>query len=245
MECIYIPEINQNETNYKISDNEAHHLKVLRLQSGNQVLITSGKGQMAIATINRTSKNNFEANIIKWFNNNMGEVNFKIGLAIGILDNRERFEFAIEKSTELGISAIYPLITEHSQQNKINKDRLITKTINTIKQCKRSILPTINHPTTITELLENEKSFDRIIVADENGTNVTKKLENDINTLLFIGSEGGFSDDELNIFRKKVPRKKVPDNVVIDNVVMWNLGNRRLRSETAAITGVSLLSLGF
>ena len=234
MECVYIPELNTKETNYKIADTEAHHLKVLRLQTGNQILITSGKGLMAQGTIIRTSKNNFEANTVKYFHN-MGEVSFKIGLAIGILDNRERFEFAIEKCTELGVSAVYPLITDHSQQNKINKDRLITKTINTIKQCKRSVLPTIHNPITITELLENVKIFDRIIVADESGINVTNKLEKNINTLIFIGSEGGFSNTELDIFREKVS----------ENIIIWNLGNRRLRTETAAITSISLLTLGF
>ena len=234
MECIYIPDLNTKNTNYKITDDEAHHLKVLRIQSGEQVLITSGTGQMAQAIINRISKNDFEANIIKYLNN-MGEVCFKIGLAIGILNNRERFEFAIEKCTELGVNVIYPLITHHSQQNKINKDRLITKTINTIKQCKRSILPTIHNPISIAELLENEKSFDRIIIGSEGGINVTTKLEKSIDTLIFIGPEGGFSNYELNIFRDKIS----------ENIIMWNLGNRRLRTETAAIAGITLLSLGF
>jgi len=234
MECIYIPELNIKNTNYKILNDEARHLKVLRLQSGNQILITSGKGLMAIASVNRVAKNDFELNIIEYFEN-WGELDFKIALAIGILDNRERFEFAIEKCTELGVSDIYPLITEYSQQNKINENRLVTKTINTIKQCKRSILPTIHHPTTIVELLESEKKFDRIIVADENGTDVNEKLEKSIDTLVFIGSEGGFSNVELNIFRNKISEK----------IVIWNLGNRRLRTETAAITLISLLSLGF
>lgn len=241
MECIYLPELNIDNKYYQINSTEAHHLKVLRLQSAEQVLITSGKGISALATIVRNSKNDFSVNIKEYYFNK-GEINFKIGLAIGILDNKDRFEFAIEKSTELGVSDIFPLITDYSQQTKINKERLITKTINVIKQCKRSILPTIHNPITTLELLnDNEKkldcynlslNFDRIILGDEYGIVPEKETHKISNSIIFIGSEGGFSKKELDVFDEK-------------KVIKWNFGNRRLRTETAAITGIILLSIGF
>jgi 16S rRNA (uracil1498-N3)-methyltransferase len=230
MECIYLPELNTNNKYYQISNTEAHHLKVLRVQSETPILVTSGKGLSALSTINRISKNDFSISIIEYYYNK-GEVNFKIGLAISILDNRDRFEFAIEKSTELGVSDIFPLITDYSQQSKINKDRLIIKTINAIKQCKRSILPTIYNPMSIAELLNNN-NYNRIILADEYGITPEIKLKEPTDSIIFIGSEGGFSKNELDIFDKK-------------NIIKWNLGNRRLRAETSAITGISLLSFGF
>ena len=241
MECIYLPELNTNDKYYKIPDTEAHHLKVLRLQSGNEILITSGKGISALAIIDRISKNDFSVNIIDYYHNK-GELDFRIGLAIGIMDNRDRFEFAIEKCTELGVSDIFPLITDYSQQNKINKERLITKTISTIKQSKRAILPVIHHPISIMELINNRyetttkdntsAKYSRIILADENGITPETKLYKPTNTLIFIGPEGGFSELELDIFDK-------------NNIIKWKIGDTRLRTETATIICIGLLSLGF
>ena len=197
MECIYLPELNNSNKYYQVPDAEARHLKVLRVQSGDKTLITSGKGIFALATVNRSSNSNFSVEIIEYYHNK-SELDFKIGLAIGILDNREKLEFAIEKSTELGVNDIFLLLTDYSQRNKINKDRLITKTINTIKQCKRSMLPIIHNPISIFDLLNNN-NFDRIIIADESGINPKAKLEKNINSLIFVGSEGGFSKAELDI----------------------------------------------
>ena len=94
------------------------------------------------------------------------------------------------------------------------------------------MLPIIHNPISIFELLNNN-NFDRIIIADESGISPKIKLEKNINSLIFVGPEGGFSKAELDIFNEN------------KNVVTWSFGNRRLRAETAAITGISLLSLGF
>ena len=230
MECIYLPELNTDNKYYRVTDTEAHHLKVLRLQSGDKIFITSGKGLLALATIDRISKNDFAANIIEFYYNG-SELDFKIGLAIGIMDNRDRFEFAIEKCTEHGVCDIFPLVTDYSQQIKINQARLLTKTIHTIKQCKRSMLPVIHNPTSITDVLQNN-DYDRIILADENGITPETKLKQFANSIIYVGPEGGFSEREIEIFDKT-------------NIVSWTFGNRRLRTETSAIMGVSLLAIGF
>lgn len=235
MECIYLPELNETKIYYSISGTEAHHLKVIRINTGDTILVTNGKGISALANMERISKENYSATI-KEFYKNIGELDFNVGLAIGILNNRDRFEFCLEKCVELGITDFYPLITDYSQNNKINIERLKNKSISTLKQCKRSVLPTIYNPISIIELLEKANRYDRIIIADESGIVPTKKQEIISNTFIFIGPEGGFSDKEIELFFNFSSSK---------NIIKWNLGNRRLRAETAAIIGVSLLSFGF
>jgi len=240
MESIFINELNFNSQKLEVPKDEAKHLKVLRTKDNEEILITNGKSLAAIATVKRTNKNDFVATV-KQVIPNFGELDFSVSLAIGILDSQSRFEFAIEKCIELGVSEIFPLTLDFSQQKKINHERLVAKSIATIKQCKRSKLPIIHFPQTVKELLEKisispEKY--QIILTDENGETPANTrdchaslamTDSNKNTIIFVGCEGGFSEKELLLFPQ--------------NTVRWNLGNRRLRAETAAIISMGIFQL--
>ncbi|MFA6571253.1 MAG: RsmE family RNA methyltransferase, partial [Bacteroidota bacterium] len=163
------------------------------------------------------------------FTQNKGELPFRLGLAIGILENKDRFEFALEKAIELGITDFYPLLTEFTQRKNINTGRLKLKAIAAMKQCKRSILTSIHPIVKPKDITIISKEFDKIILADENGEH--PKKSNIISTLVLIGPEGGFSETELQILKS------------IPNIISINLGNRRLRSETAALTALASVVL--
>jgi len=234
MECIFVSELNFNSTKFIIPTVEAKHLKALRIKQNEQILITNGKSLSAIATVERISKSDYQANIKEFFEN-YGELNYSLSLAIGIIDSQPRFEFAIEKCIELGVSEIFPLILDYSQQKKISQERLTAKAIATIKQCKRSKLPTIHFPQTVNQLLEkisNSTKKYQLILTDENGTTPSdffnENHNGNHNTIIFVGGEGGFSERELLLFPH--------------HTIKWNLGNRRLRAETAAIVSVGILT---
>ncbi|MDR0927797.1 MAG: 16S rRNA (uracil(1498)-N(3))-methyltransferase [Ignavibacteria bacterium] len=225
MECIYIPMLSFQTQHYPIPPAECQHLKALRIQTGTQMQITNGNGLSAIAVIERISKTEYNADVIE-FMRNFGELDCKIGLAIGILDNKDRLEFAVEKSVELGVSEIFLLTTDYTQQMHINLERLVGKAIAAVKQCKRSVLPIIHPPIKLSELL-NANDYESIVLCDEKGVRPAK-VENSSSILVFIGAEGGFSNAELDLFPA--------------NTLKWNLGNRRLRAETAAIVALGYLS---
>ena len=231
MECIFASDLNLDSTKLAIPATEAKHLKALRIKPQERILITNGNALSAIATVERTNKNDYLATIEE-FIPNLGELDYSLSLAIGIIDAQPRFEFAIEKCIELGVSEIFPLILDYSQQKKINQERLISKAIATIKQCKRSKLPTIHLPQTVANLLENiASSIEKyqLILADENGINpLSIPTVSRSNTIIFVGAEGGFSERELSLFPKQT--------------VKWKLGNRRLRAETAAIVSMGILT---
>lgn len=219
MECLFSPEFNKNSSIITIEGDEAKHAKALRLKINDEILITNGKGLTALCKFTEFNKFQSQFHVIEFFEK-MGEPNEHLHVAIGILDNKDRFEFALEKAVELGISEFTPLITRYSKNSIINSDRLFAKSVAALKQSKRSVLPVINQPIKLEELLKMNTS--NLIVADENGT---ESVNVSGNMLLLVGPEGGFSNEELMMINKYKPQK-------------LNLGARRLRAETALIASI-------
>lgn len=228
MECLYIPELESSSREITIEGEEFRHLRALRLREGESVMLTSGKGICAIAKVINYSKNEARASVTEVLPN-YGENSVRCGVGIGILDSRERMEFALEKSIELGVTDFYPILCEFSQKQKVSIDRLIGKAIAAVKQCKRSILPVIHQPVTIEELLKKSNEWSRIIVGDANGEHVNND-NRDESLLVLVGAEGGFSPKEISSLQND-PR-----------TTFISLGNRRLRAETAAIAALCLLT---
>ena len=228
MNCLYLADLIEKANEYFLPESECRHIKSLRISETEIVMVTNGKGLSATGKIKIINK--FET-IFKpsEFIHNNGENNFKSGLAIGLLDSRDRLEFAFEKAVELGIKDFYPLITKFTQTNKINIDRLNLKAISAMKQSCRSVLPMVHSPVSLNDLLNFDNDYERILLADIIGSKLGK-LENESPTLVVIGPEGGFSKEEIEIFNKD------------KRVEMIKLGDRRLRSETAAIVALGLVA---
>lgn len=228
MECLYIPELESTSNEVTIDGEEFRHLRALRLREGELVMLTSGKGICAIAKVIHYSKNEARATIREVLPN-YGENSVRCGVGIGILDSRERMEFALEKSVELGITDFYPIQCEFSQKQNVSTERLSGKAIAAIKQCKRSHLPVVHQPVTIEKLLKSSNEWSRIVVGDEKGEHLNSGAGSEP-SLILVGAEGGFSPKEINSLQND-PR-----------TTFISLGNRRLRAETAAIAALCLLT---
>lgn len=227
MECIFIDSLRLEDNRIDVPESEARHLKALRINSGDFLLASNGKGLVCKLLIERIGKNEYRANIIERFPM-QGEPKRNITVALGILDDKARFEFALEKSIELGVNKFIPLITEFSSKGKISLERLNQKAIAALKQCKRSMMPIITTPMKANQLADEFSNYDNKILADEFGSK-PNPMELEDNILILIGPEGGFSDNEVKLFESS-------------NLTKWALGNRRLRAETALIAGLSILS---
>lgn len=224
MECLYIPNLDINSENILIEDDEFRHLKALHTRIGDSILISNGNGTMVTVSITEIERRSASARIVsKEF---MPKADYKLGLALGILDNKDRFEFALEKAVELGATDFYPLLCRYSQKQKVNLERLANKSISAIKQSKRAWNINIHNAITIEELLSIDDNT--IYFADMESTNKLKYLEG--NSVLLVGPEGGFSAEEEAIIRKG------------QNVNSFTLGSNRLRAETAAIAGLTLIN---
>lgn len=231
MESIYLPEFNEKDTLLNVFADEAKHLKVLRTKINDKILVSNGLGLSAVCTV-LDNKNFIYALRVDEVRTLSGENDIKIDLALALMDNKDRFEFALEKAVELGINSFLPIKSKFSSLKNINYERLKLKSVAALKQCKRSVLPEIKQLVNLDDLIKLFDDYDLVILADENGV----KLENNKtakSVLLVVGAEGGFDDDEINRIKS------------CHNVQLLKLGVRRLRAETAVISALSVINYSF
>ncbi len=227
MECLYLPELNRESNNIIISGEEYKHFKVLRLRDNESILASNGQGLLAELLVRNIDKRQATADII-----NISEQSKPLqhlSVALGILDNRDRFEFAIEKCVELGVQEFYPLVSQFTQRKSLNINRLELKAIAALKQSKRAWKMIMHDETKLNTLLKAD--FDVIYFADMLATGKMQAVEG--NALIVVGPEGGFSDEECDLLRNTA------------KVQPFTLGENRLRAETALLTSVAMYNYNY
>jgi 16S rRNA (uracil1498-N3)-methyltransferase len=230
MECLYAPNLTLDSTEISLSPEEARHAKVLRLQIGDALLLSSGMGILAKGHIRHISKDALHV-IIQECREMAHELPFSFGIMLPILQSRERMEFAIEKLTELGIQDIYPFRSARCQVQSFDGERLQLKALSAMKQCKRSILPRISPLIPILDIDPIIDQYSTMILGDVKGyTAIPDSLTQRSSVLICIGPEGGFTEEELTKLRS------------FSQTLPMKLGNTRLRAETAAIALTSIIS---
>lgn len=239
MECLFFPKLEKNNKPFSLNPDEQKHLKVLRVQENEHILITNGLGLSALCKVNYGNKWQAILSPLEYFDN-FGELPVGISLLCCKISDRDRLEFLIEKSTEFGVEHFFIVNCKYSQPGNININRLESKAISAMKQSKRSVLPQFSILNGIIENPNLFNEFDKIILLDENGMKaydsmLNKNFDNEIKIkfLIVVGPEGGLHNEELEFFF---------DAKFSNKLIKWNLGNRRLRTETAAIKGISLLT---
>lgn len=202
----------------KITDEEFKHIKVQR-KTDKQINISNGNGLFATAIPTQLNKDSIELKILNIFHN-YNENIYNSTLFFGLIDDKSRIEFIIEKATELGVNSIYPLICEYTQYPKFDLVRSEKKAISALKQSERSFLPKIYNPIKFTELNNLIRNFDLSLIADIDGIN--EIINSQKNIALFVGPEGGFSNNEKEFLFKHCKKIKLSNSV--------------LRTETACIS---------
>jgi 16S rRNA (uracil1498-N3)-methyltransferase len=228
MECIYSSDLEKNTKIIEITGDEARHLRALRSRVGDGIEISNGNGLMAIADILSDSNRIYKCRI-REVCINRGELPATLDIAFGIISDRNRLEFLIEKGTETGICNFFPIVTEFTQKSTVNIDRLRAKSLAAMKQCKRAVLPYIHQVIHFAEIISRFDNYQNIILSDIHGTDISD-LRIHGSTLLLVGPEGGFSDNELQKVSAYEP-------------IVMSLGPRRLRTETAAMLTAGIVSI--
>ncbi|HRE41574.1 MAG TPA: 16S rRNA (uracil(1498)-N(3))-methyltransferase [Ignavibacteria bacterium] len=233
MEYYITEKINIDLTNLKlkiIGDEFKHLSKVLRKKTGDEITVTDGLYNIYKCKITGISDSEIICDIIK-IDSNLFEPEIKIKLFISRLKNSDRFEFAIEKCTELGVFDITPVITKYTElKDKLNETKLkrFSKIIRSaVSQSQRCYLPILNNSLTFKELLKVTENFSKKIVMYE-FSDTDSRIEGDFKNdyiCLLIGPEGGFSTEEIDELKK-------------NNWSVKSLGERKLRAETASVVSV-------
>lgn len=208
--------------NIQLEGSEARHAgKVLRYTAGDSISVTNGTGTIFSCVIREITAGSLSAEIISQVTEERTEP--FLAVAIGNIKKRDRLEFAVEKVTELGAGEIFIFKGEHSEKGKIREDRLSKTIESAMKQSLRAYLPVSGIYPSLERLLADklDDGF-TIVVADEELEGDRRVPLNQKKYLLVVGPEGGFSQKEREVFDTY-------------NVIRYSLGDKRLRTETAAI----------
>lgn len=224
MQLFYISNISDT---FSIEGEEVKHIsKVLRKNIGDEIQITDGKGKGYNAQIIAIEKNQINCQCGEEIKNDL-ELTTRVHLAVSPTKNIDRYEWLIEKAVELGVSEITPLITKHSERRKINLERLQKIAVSAMKQSGRFVLPIINDVVDFNKFTTNSNQIYFAHCREGEKKSFAKMdFSNDITVL--IGPEGDFSIEEI-------------ENCVKKNFVPIELGNTRLRTETAAIYALAIV----
>lgn len=234
----YIPKENFSADSATISGDEAHHLrKVLRLEVDDQVQIFDGEGQEWLATIKQFSGQTVNLHLDEAIITTV-ESTLDITLVQGLIKG-DRFDWAIQKSVELGVRHIQPLVSRYTDiqpakgQSEKRLERWERIALEATKQSGRRVLTTIFPPLEWSKFVSQQFSCPTIFFAERGGTSLSQIVREIKHTSLssvnvVVGSEGGWSSEELEQAAKA-------------GYNLTTLGKRILRAETAAITAVTLI----
>lgn len=208
---------------------------VLRLTKGEEVLLTDGKGQKAKAQIVDDNRKRCTVRLQRIETEEASAPH--ITIAISIIKNASRFEWFLEKATELGIAEIIPLICDRTESEKFRADRLQSILISAMLQSQQAWLPVLHAPISFEllfrqeEIAATEKKFIAHCIQDAR-TPLHEAIDSTVpSQLLLIGPEGDFTPDEVDMALRL-------------DFMPVSLGITRLRTETAGVVAASILQLG-
>jgi 16S rRNA (uracil1498-N3)-methyltransferase len=212
-------------------DDSNHLVRVLRIKQGDKVFVTNGKGLVYECVITDPNPRGCQLEIIQLKD---GDDKRKFNLSIGIAPtkNINRFEWFLEKSTEIGIDTFIPVLTENSERKVIKEERLNRVITSAVKQSLKSFHPELKSMTSFSELIKLPFDGQKFIAYVD--STVKEELHHlckpVTNTLVLIGPEGDFSTDEISLARKH-------------GFIPVKLGPSRLRTETAGVVACHTINL--
>ncbi|RPH36983.1 16S rRNA (uracil(1498)-N(3))-methyltransferase [bacterium] len=241
MEYFYVPPSYVSPPHLTIDGEEFQHLShVMRKEPGDEIRVVDGKGNVydvrIIDIVKREARCEITAHRIM-----ENEPNISVTLAAGIVKNGARFDFLVEKATELGVRSIVPLATERTIPQHAKTERWQKLAIAAMKQSGRCVLPRVLPLTPFSRFIakagdagaehvpSQHAPFKLIPHEKETARTLREALASGPkDTVLCIGPEGGFSDQEV-------------DQAVQAGFLPVSLGPRRLRTETATLAALAMV----
>ena len=214
----------------EISEEESRHItKVLRLKDEDHLSFTDGEGGLFEVKIIDSKSKKCKIEIIR--KQKRGSHPYYLHIAISPTKNMQRFEWFLEKATEIGIDEITPIICEKSERKKVKLDRCYRILVSAIKQSLKYHLPKLNDPIYFSDFIAKRFKGDKFIAYCKSNENSGLKNQTlDKRILILIGTEGDFTENEVS-------------KALGYNFKDVSLGESRLRTETAGVFAVNTISI--
>ena len=222
------------------ADESAHCVRVLRHRAGDEITVVDGKGTMARCRLTDDSPKGAAAEILEKFPD-WGGHPYSLTMAVCPVKNNDRYEWFVEKATEVGVDVIVPVIGERSERRVFKTDRSKKIALSAMKQSLKAKLPEIEDPVSVKDFMASRKDADglKLICYCFEGETERVSIEDAMKGLpegsditVMIGPEGDFSPEEARL-------------AVESGFVPVHLGPSRLRTETAAVTAAIAVYLHF
>lgn len=223
MQLFYTPHIQPGDGTFSFDKEESRHIvKVLRKKEGDTIQITDGKGHLFTSEILFANEKKCEVKIIT--EEVFEPIPYSLHLAVAPTKMNDRYEWFLEKATEIGVHEITPLICEHSERTNFKADRFEKILQSAMKQSVQFYMPKLNEPVAFNAFVNTQREGQLFIAhCEETDKKLLKNaLQPKQAVTILIGPEGDFSTKEIKLALGK-------------NYVPVSLGNTRLRIETAAV----------
>ena len=230
MNLFYDPDITgQFYTLNKVDSN--HLIRVMRIKTGESVFVTDGKGKLFECVVTDSNPKNCQVEIVS-ITPGDDIRNFTLEIAIAPTKNISRFEWFLEKSTEIGIDCVSPILCDHSERKTIKLDRLNRVITAAMKQSLKSFHPKLDDLLNINDIIEKPFQGQKFIayVDNEIENELFNMCKPHVDTLVLIGPEGDFSEEEIS-------------KAVNNGFLPVKLGPSRLRTETAGIVACHTVNM--
>lgn len=208
----------------------AHAARVLRLRAGDDITLVDGKGTIAHARLISVDKRGVEAEVISRQTVERAR-RAPIHLAVAPTKQMERFEWMLEKCTELGVDRITPLATERTERAHLRHDRLERVILSAMKQSQRAWLPQLDQLTDLRDLITSTIPTRRFFGwCEGQHASFTAVYDSAQASIMLIGPEGDLNVNEAALLRDH-------------GFLAVSLGAARLRTETAAVAACAWMNL--
>ena len=217
----YIEEISAGATDLILNEETSKHvIQVLRMGPGEQIRLTNGKGQLFTAEIISADRKKCTVKIIE--TTSVPPSSKKITIAISLIKNPGRFEWFLEKATEIGVAEIIPLICERTEKQHLRADRMKNILVSAMLQSQQVWLPVLHEPVKFAEVIKQpwQQKFIAYCEGEENKELSAYRPYH--SPIILIGPEGDFTQAEIA-------------QAIQHDFIPITLGNTRLRTETAGI----------
>ncbi len=229
----YVNQINTAQNLILLDEDTSRHVvQVLRMKVGEQLSITDGKGQLIHCIIEEANKKHCAVRI--QHTATVPSNKKEIIVAISLLKNANRFEWFLEKATEIGVTEIIPMICTRTEREKFRHDRMNAVCISAMLQSQQCWLPILHQPVVFQDVVDKLQSVEEQFIAhcyDEKKNELAIQIKKEARqSCILIGPEGDFTQEEVELALK-------------NNFQPVSLGDTRLRTETAGVVAAVLLAV--
>ncbi len=231
MQLFYNPNIDGSSNQFSLNPEESKHIvKVLRKTTGDQLHITNGNGYIFTVEIIEPSEKKCKVAIVD--EEKIHPAKHWLHMVVAPTKMNDRFEWFLEKATEIGVHEITPILCERSERKVIKPERLQKVLQSAMKQSLRAHLPKLNEAISLEKFLSKEQNGLLFIAhcEDEEKLELKRRVAPDKDITVLIGPEGDFTSKEIDL-------------AYAAGFLPISLGTSRLRTETAAVVACTIINM--